>query len=121
MSLHTELRIYKTGFELLSLALDVQQQMPRDFKRSIGEKIHSHCVEMLTLMAMANATRQAERVAHIEDLLKRHHVTSVLLRVGFEKKIVSHKLWARATLMLNSIGNQAGGWLKSSRDKAPAA
>jgi hypothetical protein len=121
MSLHTELTIYKTGFDLLSLALDVQQQMPRDFKRSIGEKIHAHCIEMLTLMALANATRRAERAAHIEDLLKRLHVTAVLLRVAFEKRIVSHKLWAGATLLLDSIGKQAGGWLKSSRDRAPAA
>jgi hypothetical protein len=122
MSLHTELPIYKKGCDLLSLAFDVQRQMPRDFKRSIGEKIHSHCVEMLNSMALANATRRAERTAHIEELLKRLHVTTVLLRVSFDKRIVSKKLWADATQMLDSIGKQAGGWLKSARDnKAPAA
>jgi hypothetical protein len=87
MSLHTELPIYKKGIDLLSLAFDVQQQMPRDFKRSIGEKIHGHCVDMLNAMALANATRQAERTRHIEHLLTLQHVTTILLRVSFEKRI----------------------------------
>ena len=121
MSLHTELPIYKKGVDLLSLAFDVQRQIPRDFKRSIGEKIHTHCIEMLNSMAMANATQRAERALHIESLLKRQHVATVLLRVCLEKRIVSRKLWADATLLLDSIGKQGGGWLKSSRDKAPAA
>lgn len=121
MSLHTDLPIYKKGCDLLSLALDVQLQMRREFKRSIGEKIHSHCIDMLNEMAMANATRQRERAAHIEELLKLHHVTSVLLRVSLEKRLISWKLWADATQLLDSIGKQGGGWLKSSREKAPAA
>lgn len=121
MTLHTELPIYKKGVDLLSLAVEVQRQMPRDFKRSMGEKIHEQCIEMLMSMAQANVTQRAERVSHVQDLLKRQHVTTVLLRVGLEKKIVSRKLWADATQLLDSIGKQGGGWLKSSRDKAPAA
>lgn len=119
--LHTELPIYKRGCDLLSIAFEVQRQMPRDFKRSIGEKIHVHCVDMLNEMAMANATRNRERMQHIENLLKLQHTATVLLRVSFEKRIVSRKLWADATEQLGSIGKQAGGWLKSARDKAPAA
>ena len=32
MALHTELPIYRTGVQLLSLAVKVQQQMPRAVK-----------------------------------------------------------------------------------------
>jgi len=39
--------------------------MPRTVKRTLGEKINQHCVDMLDLMAMANATRHAERTANI--------------------------------------------------------
>lgn len=51
MAIYTELPIYKHGCDLLSLALDVQVQMPRMFKRSLGEKIHAKCVDMLEAMA----------------------------------------------------------------------
>jgi len=65
MSLHTDLPIYRTGVDLVKLAFAVQQQMPRTFKRTLGEKITVHCTDMLDLMAMANASRGAERAAYI--------------------------------------------------------
>lgn len=119
--IHTDLPIYKKGADLLSLAFDVQRQMPRDFKRSLGELIQSQCVSMLNDMALANATKQAVRVKHIEHLLELLRATQVLLRVSFDKKLVSRKIWGEATLLLDSIGKQAGGWLKSAYGKAPAA
>lgn len=67
MALYSELPIYKHGCDLLSLALDVQTQMPRMFKRSLGEKIHALCVDMLENMAMANASRGAARAQQIAE------------------------------------------------------
>ncbi len=119
--LHTELPIYKRGCDLVALAFNVQTQMPRGHKRHLGEKITAHCTEMVNLMAMANATRGHERAAHIRELLSRQHAATVLLRVGFEMKAVSPKLWADSVQLLDSIGKQGGGWLKSSHGKAPAA
>ena len=55
MALHSDLPIYRTGVKLLSLAVRVQEQMPRSVKRILGEKITQHCVDMLDLMALANA------------------------------------------------------------------
>ena len=34
MALHTDLPIYRTGVQLLALAVKVQEQMPRGVKRS---------------------------------------------------------------------------------------
>jgi len=121
MALHTELPIYKTGVDLLSLAVKVQEQMPRGVKRSLGDKISQHCVEMLDLMALANATQHAERAAHIHALLKQQRAATVLLRVSHESRYVSHALWGRSVQLLDSIGKQGGGWLKKSHRKAPAA
>ena len=61
MTLHTDLPIYKRGCELVRLAFNVQQQMPRSFKRTLGEKITVHCTDMRDLMALANASRGHER------------------------------------------------------------
>lgn len=55
MALHTDLPIHKTGCQLLALAINVQTQIPRTVKRQLGNKITEHCIEMLDLMAMANA------------------------------------------------------------------
>lgn len=50
MTLHTDLPIYKKGCDLVKLAFQVQQLMPRSFKRTLGEKITVHCTNMLDLM-----------------------------------------------------------------------
>ena len=121
MSLHTELPIYKKGCELVSLAYKVQQQMPRGFKRTLGEKITAHCTDMVNLMALANATRGTERAAHIRALLQLVHATQVLLRVCHDMRHISTTLWAVSIELLDGIGKQGGGWLKSTRNHAPAA
>ena len=121
MALHTDLPIYRTGVQLLELAIKVQQQMPRGVKRSLGDKISQHCVEMLDLMALANATKAAERAAYIQQLMKHLRASTVLLRVSHDSRYVSHALWAQSVALLDSIGKQGGGWLKSSSSlQAPA-
>jgi hypothetical protein len=114
MALHTDLPIYKTGCDLVALALKSQEQMPRGMKRTLGEKINTQCVEMLTLMALANATRGAERASSIRRLLEGVHVATILLRVSYDARYISPKLWAASVQLLDSIGKQGGGWLKSS-------
>ena len=124
MALHTELPIYKTGVDLLALALKAQQHMPRAVKRSLGDKISHYCVEMLDLMALANATRAAERAMHIQALMTRLRAMQVLMRVSVDSQYVSLSIWADSVELLEAIGRQGGGWLKSSVNpnrKAPAA
>lgn len=121
MALHTDLPIYKTGVELLALAVKVQQQMPRGVKRSLGDRISQYCVDMLDLMALANATKHGERAAHIRQLMTCLRAATVLLRVSHDSRYLSHGLWAQSVILLDSIGKQGGGWLKSASNTAPAA
>lgn len=120
MALHTELPIHRTGVRLLALAVKVQEQMPRSVKRILGEKVTQHCVDMLDLMALANASQRDVRAGYIDELLRRQRAVTVLLRVSHDSRYVSPKLWAESVELLSSIGKQAGGWLKNS-NRAPAA
>lgn len=121
MALYTELPIYKHGCDLLSLALDVQTQMPRIFKRSLGEKIHALCVEMLEAMAMANACRGAERLQQLDNLLRHLRATTAMLRVSHDKRLISLKLWSASVELLDAVGSQAGGWRKQTLGTLSAA
>ena len=122
MALHTKIPIYRAGLDLLALAHRVQEQMPRGAKRTVGEKIAQHCIDILELMALANASRE-QRAHYLRELLVRQRAVEVLLRVSFEARHVSPKLWAQSVQVLGSIGAQAGGWLKTAanHNRAPAA
>jgi hypothetical protein len=122
MALHTSLPIYATGGRLLTLAIRIQVQLPRAVKRALGDKVTTHCIDMLNAMALANASmRPGDRSRHIEQVLEIQRALQVLLRVCFDEKFVSHKLWGEATQLMDSIGKQAGGWLKKTSNRAPAA
>lgn len=121
MARHTDLSIHKTGCDLLELAFKVQEQMPRGMKRHLGEMITKHCMEILDLMALANMSKGDRRAQYITELLMQVRATEVLLRVGVNGKNITRKLWARCVDLLESIGRQGGGWLKSTQKTAPAA
>jgi hypothetical protein len=121
MAIHDQLPIHRTGVRLLALAVRVQEQLPRSVKRLLGEKIMQHCIDMLDLMALANASQREVRAAYIQELLKRQRAVTVLLRVCHDARyLTAPKLWAESMELLGSIGSQAGGWLKSA-NRAPAA
>ena len=80
MALHTELPIYRTGVRLLSLAVKVQEQMPRSIKRILGDKITQHCVDLLDLMALANASQLVANVARNRGHLVAGDITKIFRR-----------------------------------------
>ncbi|HYW57715.1 MAG TPA: four helix bundle protein [Polaromonas sp.] len=121
MSLHYDLPIHKTGTELLGHVASIHAQLPRGYKKMIGDKIVDHCAEMLDLMALANATRHTQRAAHIRGLLAHQRAALVWLRVGFNLRKISTAAWSKAVQMLDSVGKQANGWLHKTQEKAPAA
>ena len=119
MALHTDLQVYKLAQDLLGVATDITRNMPRDMKATLGNKIQSECIEILVLIARANAA--ANKVPHITAMLERQHVAELLLRLGHDKRFISHSQWAASVELSNRIGKQAGGWLKYSRAAAPVA
>ena len=122
MAIHDQLQIHRTGIKMLALAVRVQEQLPRSVKRILGEKIMQHCVDMLALMALANASQNEVRTAYIQQLLAQQRAASDLLRVSFDARyLTAPKLWAESMELLGSIGKQAGGWLKKTSSRAPAA
>ena len=112
--LHTNLPIYKKGYDLLTLAADVQLNMPRTFKQSLGKRVHDECVELLLEIGYANASRGELRCDHIRNVLRRLEVVSLMMRVSFDKGFISKKVWSQSIEMTSHIGSQAGGWLKNS-------
>ena len=122
MALDTDLPIHATSSKLLSLAVRMQVQMPRTVKRMLGEEIKALCIGMLTAMARANGSMKAEnRIPHIVNLLEQQRTLQIMLRVCLNDRYVTVELWAQATELLDSIGKQAGGWLKKTRTKAAGA
>jgi len=111
VALHTNLPIYKAAYSLLDVVTDLVKNMPRDFKRNIGEKISVECIEIMVLVFRANVA--FDKSPHLTELLERLQVIELLLRLGMDKRLISHRAYARAIEITTGIGKQANGWRKS--------
>lgn len=69
MATHTQLPIYKVAYDLLDVVTDLVKNMQRDFKRSIGDKIASECIEITVLVFRANVAQ--DKGPHLLELLER--------------------------------------------------
>lgn len=112
MALHHELPIYKAAYDLLGMAVDLTRNIPRDFKRQLGDVMRDECVQMMVLIFRANVA--THKTPHIEELLERLEVVNLLLRVFVDKRFISKPQYAQAIALTGSIGKQAGGWRKHS-------
>lgn len=119
MALHKDLPIYKSAYDLLSITTEITRNIPRDFKRLIGEKVREECVEILVLIFRANVS--THKTQHIEILLERLQVIELLLRLSRDKRFISTGQYSKAIDVTDSIGKQSSGWKKQQLAASPAA
>lgn len=110
MAIHTQLPIYKVAYDLLNVAVDYVQSMPRPFKLAIGGRVSGLCVEVVLLIFRANCARN--KTPHLDTLLERVEELQLLLRLCQDKRFISRGQYARAVELTTSVGKQAHGWRK---------
>ena len=110
MALHTSLPIYKVAYDLLSVATDYVQNMPRPFKAAIGGRVRDLCIDLVLLIFKANGARN--KVPYLDTLLERLEETQLLLRLCRDKRFISTGQYAKAIELTASVGKQANGWKK---------
>lgn len=110
MALHTNLPIYKVAYDLLSVAVDYVQNMPRPFRAAIGGRVRDLCVDVVLLIFKANCAR--EKTPYLEALLEQLEELQLLLRLCQDKRFISKPQYAKAIELTNSVGKQANGWRK---------
>ena len=111
MATHTHLPIYKVAYDLLDVATSLVKNMQRDFKRAIGDKITTECVEITILIFRANVAQ--DKAPHLLELIERQQVVELMFRLARDKGFLSTRGYAEAIELTTSIGKQANGWRKS--------
>lgn len=111
MALSKDLPIYKVAYDLLSVATDFVQNMPRSVKTILGGRLRDLCLELVILILRANCAKN--KVPHLDTLLERLEEMQILLRLCQDKRFISQRQYAKAAELTNSVGRQANGWRKS--------
>lgn len=117
MAMHTELSIFKAASGLLQMATNLTKNIPRELKQSLGRRVIDECIDVLMLIARANATQ--DKRPHLTHLVEKVQVVELLMRLFKENRFISVDQHARTMEVTTSIGKQANAW-KRSTQSAPA-
>ncbi len=118
MAMHTNLSIYRAANGLLQMATNLTKNIPRELKQSLGRRVIDECIDVLMLIARANATQ--DKRPHLSVLVEKVQVIELLMRLFKDSRFISVEQHARTMEVTTSIGKQANAW-KRSTPSAPAA
>ena len=96
---------------LLIWLIPLLDNFPRNRRFTLGERLESGLLEILELLV------QAAYIRNKGELLKRANlrlaVVRHLWRIAHELKTIPTKRYAHGAKLLEDLGRQIGGWLKS--------
>lgn len=116
MALHTALPIYKVAYQLLQTVTETVRSMPRDFKRTLGEKIAGEIIEIELLVFRANCARN--KTPHLDELIERLQTAELLVRLSRDMRMISTGQYAAIVGLTGSVGKQANGWRRAATSPA---
>lgn len=108
-------RIYLDTNALLDHVLDITPNFPRQYKYSIGSKMHDLAVELLNDIAAAYMHRDFEtRIGYLVNFQIRFQTLKTLVRKAGERQWIKGKgRHAQIVELMDAIGKQCTAWKNS--------
>ena len=97
--------------ELLLWVIPQLDKLPRVRRFTLGERIENGLLEVLELLVEAAYTR--EKQASLRRANLRLEVVRHLWRVSYELKVIATRQYEYGAKLLDDLGRQVGGWLRS--------
>lgn len=99
--------------ELLVWLIPLLDQFPRTRRYSLGEKLENTLLEVLERLVEAAYARTNQKTIALTTANIRLEVVRHLWRVCYELQIISMKRYKHGAELINNLGRQIGGWLRS--------
>lgn len=97
--------------ELLLWLIPQLDKFPRVRRFTLGERIEAGLLDVLELLVEAAYTHDKE--ASLQRANLRLEVVRHLWRLGYELKAVAIRQYEHGARLLDDLGRQIGGWLRS--------
>ena len=111
MAIYDNLPVYKTTYDLLLNLFNVCQNMERDYKFTIGEKLKNETVELIINVYRANS--RAEKADYIQKARENTEVVRLLLRLLNDLKQMNLSHFVELNEKLESTSKQLSAWFNS--------
>ena len=103
--------------ELLLWLIPQLDKFPRSRRFTLGERIETALLDVLELLVEAAYTRNKESPLRRANL--RLEVVRHLWRLAYELKSVAIRQYEHGAKLMDELGRQVGGWLRSTGQTQP--
>lgn len=108
-------QIYLDCRKLLDIILNITPNFPREYKFTIGNKMHDIGVGLIADISAAYLNRdRATRIQHLVNFQSKFEVLKTLIRIAGERRwILGRSRHADIIELLDAIGKQSTAWKNS--------
>jgi len=108
-------QIYLDCRKLLDIILDITPNFPREYKFTIGNKMHDIGVGLIADISAAYLNRdRATRIQYLVNFQSKFEVLKTLMRIAGERRwILGRSRHADIIELLDAIGKQSTAWKNS--------
>jgi hypothetical protein len=99
--------------ELLAWLIPLLDSFPRVRRFTLGERLESGF--LLVLESLVEAAYSRDKQAALQRANRQLSINRHLWRLAFELKVVAGKRYEHGARLIEGLGQQVGGWLRSQR------
>ncbi|MBU0999693.1 diversity-generating retroelement protein Avd [Patescibacteria group bacterium] len=96
------------------------RQCPKAHRHGIAQYCYNLGLDLLKLLIRANAETGYRKLAHLKEASLMLDQLKIFIRLAKDVGGLSPKQYVQFQQMLQDIGKQLGGWIKSLQTKEPA-
>ena len=111
MAHYEHLSVYKESYTLLVELIQSTKNYPKEYRYSLGERIHDDLIELILDIYRANSA--SDKSEYINSILIRAKRIELFLRMFCDLKIITLEKYSHFIEKTNSISKQAQGWLQA--------
>lgn len=115
MALYENLPVFKTSYDLLLEIYKLAQNMQRDYRYTIGEKLKNELMDMMVDIYRANSVNDKADI--IQRARERLVVVKLHLRILKDLNQISVRAFALQSERMESLSKQLASWHKYCREK----
>lgn len=108
----SELPVYKDTYDMISIITDYVCNFEKSLKHTIGNKLIEESLQLFNFLQLANRykTDKNKKQDCLEQYIIQFDLIKTLIRLCFDKKLISIKQHAKLAIYMENITKQVIGW-----------
>ena len=111
-----DLPIIQKTYDLIKWYVPILNQLPRDHKFQLGNRMVAGLYELLESLILARYQR--DKLPQLQLINSKLDVLRYQTRLLLDFDLLSHKRYQYVGQLINAIGSDLGGWIKQQQLKA---